>query len=76
MAFHCVTCSNSVIISRTEYLFLSLQPVMSVGKTAGFLSSNWISELVWDSECEEENYKIFKLNDLNGCWGKNSVPLI
>jgi len=26
---------------------------MSVDKTAGFLSPNWISELVWDSESEE-----------------------
>jgi len=54
MAFQCVTtCSNFVIISRTEYSFLSQQFAMSVRKTARFLSPNWISKLVWDSESEE-----------------------
>jgi hypothetical protein len=54
MAFQCVTtCSNFVIISWTEYIFLSQQSVMSVRKRAGFLSPNWISELVWGSESEE-----------------------
>ena len=53
MAFQWVTCTNCIIISQTEYPFLSQQSVMSVGKRAGFLSSNWISELVWDSEREE-----------------------
>jgi len=54
MAFHCVTtCSNCVIISWTEYSFLSQHSVMSVHKRVGFLSPNWISDLVWDSESEE-----------------------
>jgi len=53
MAFHCFTCSNCIIISRTEYSFLSQQSAMSVGKTAGFLSSNRVSELLWDSESGE-----------------------
>jgi len=54
MAFQCfTTCSNFLIISRTEYSFLSQQSVMSVHKRAKFLSPNWISELVWDSESEE-----------------------
>jgi hypothetical protein len=54
MAFQCfTTCSNFVIISQTEYSFLSQQSAMSVHKTAGFLSPNRISELVWDSESEE-----------------------
>ena len=54
MAVQCVTtCSNFVIISRTKYLFLSQQSAMSVRKTAGFLSPNQISELVWDSESKE-----------------------
>jgi len=53
MVFHCVTtCSNCVIISWTEYLFLSQQSAMSVHKRAGFLSPNQ-TELVWDSESEE-----------------------
>ena len=47
------TCSNFVILSQTEYSFLSQQSAMSVGKTAGFLSSNRVSELLWDSESEE-----------------------
>ena len=34
-------------------MFLSQQSAMSVRKTAGFLSPNRISELVWDSESEE-----------------------
>ena len=54
MKFECVTiCSNFVIKRRTEYSFLSQQATMSVFKTAGFLSQNQISELVWDSESEE-----------------------
>jgi len=54
MAFQCVTtCSNFVIINRTEYSFLSQQSAMSVRKRAGFLSPNWISELAWDSKSEE-----------------------
>ena len=54
MAFQCVaTCSSFVIITHTEYSFLSKQIAMSVRKTAGFLSPNRISQLVWDSESEE-----------------------
>jgi hypothetical protein len=54
MVFQCVTsCFNFPMISRTEYTFLSQQSAMSVRKTAVFLSSNWISELVWDRESEE-----------------------
>jgi len=54
MAFQCVTtCSNFVIITQTEYSFLSQQIAMSVRKRAVFLSPNQISELVWDSESEE-----------------------
>jgi hypothetical protein len=41
------------MISRTEYTFLSQQSAMSARKTAGFLSSNLISELVWDRKSEE-----------------------
>jgi len=47
------TCSSFIIISRTEYSILSQQFALSVRKRAGFLSPNWISELVWDSESEE-----------------------
>jgi len=54
MAFQrVITCSNFVIISPTEYSFVSQQIAMSVRKRAGFLSPNRISELVWDSESEE-----------------------
>ena len=53
MAFHCITCSSCVILSQTEYSFLSQQSVMSVGKRAEFPSSNRVSELLWDSESEE-----------------------
>jgi len=54
MALQCVaTCSNFVIITWTEYSFLSQQIVMSVRRRAGFLSQNRVSELVWDSESEE-----------------------
>ena len=54
MAFQCITtCSNFVIISWTEYLFLSQQSAMSMRKRAVFLSPNQISELVWDSKSEE-----------------------
>jgi hypothetical protein len=44
------TCFKCIIICRTEYLFLSKQSVMSVRKTAGFLSLNRLFEMVWDSE--------------------------
>jgi len=54
MAIQCVaTCSSFVIITQTEYSFLSQQIAMSVRKRAGFLSPNRISQLVWDSESEE-----------------------
>ena len=54
MAFQCViTCSNFVIISQTEYSFLSQQSAMSVRKRAGFLSPHPIYELVWDNKSEE-----------------------
>jgi len=54
MAFQCVTTfSNFVIISWTEYSFLSQQSAISVLKRATFLSPNQISELVWDSKSEE-----------------------
>ena len=54
MAFQCfTTCSNFVIISCTEYSFLSQQSAMSLRKRAGVLSPNRISELVWDSDSEE-----------------------
>jgi len=52
MAFHRITYSNCIIISQTEYSFLSQQSAMSVGKRAGFLSSNRASELLWESESE------------------------
>jgi len=53
-AFQCITtCSNFVIISRTEYLFLSQQSAMYVCKRARFPSPDRISELVWDSKSEE-----------------------
>jgi hypothetical protein len=45
-----ITCFKCIIISQTEYSFLSKQSVVSVYKRAGFLSLNWISELVWDSQ--------------------------
>jgi catabolite regulation protein CreA len=53
MVFHCVTTCSKCVISQTEYLFLSQQSAMSVRKRVGFLSPNWIYELVWDSESEE-----------------------
>jgi len=53
MAFQCFTCSYCVIISWTEHPFLIQQSGMSVCKTAGFLSSKQVSELVWDSGSEE-----------------------
>ena len=54
MALQCVTtCSSFIIISQTEYSFLSQQSVMSVRKRAGFPSPNQISALVWDSESKE-----------------------
>ena len=54
MAFHYVTTHfKCVIITWTKHSFLSQQSVKSVHKTAGFLSLNQISELVWDSESYE-----------------------
>jgi len=54
MAFQWVTtCSKFLIISRTEFSFLSQQSAMSVRKRARFLPPNQISELVWDNESEE-----------------------
>jgi len=53
MAIRCfTTCSTSVIITRTEYSFLSQQSAMSVRKRAGLLSLKRICEVVWDSESE------------------------
>ena len=53
MAFRFVTtCSNFLIISRTEDSFLSQQAAISVRKIAGFLSLKRIAKLVWDSENE------------------------
>jgi len=37
---------------QTEYSFLSQKSAMSVHNRGGFLSPNWISELVWDSKSE------------------------
>jgi len=60
MAFHYViTCFKRIIISRTEYSFLSKQSAMSVRKTAGFTFINWISKMVWDSK----SYKVGALCD-------------
>ena len=54
MVFHYVTTRfKSIIISWTEYSFLSKQSAMTVHKTDGFLSLNQISELVWDSKSYE-----------------------
>ena len=54
MVFQYVTTRfDFLIISRTEYSFLSQQSAMSVRKRAGFLSPNRMSELVLDSESEE-----------------------
>ena len=51
MVLHYVTTYfKCIIITWNEYSFLSKQSVMSVCKTAGFLSLNQISELVWDSQ--------------------------
>jgi len=51
MAFQCVTtCSNFLIISRTEYPFLSQQSAMSMCKRAGFMSLKRMAKVVWDSE--------------------------
>jgi hypothetical protein len=53
MALQCITTgSNFIIISQTDYSFLSQQSAISVRKRAGFLSPSRISELVWDSESE------------------------
>ena len=50
MVFHCVTKHlKCVILSWTEYSFLSKQSAISVHKTAGFLFLNWVSELIWDN---------------------------
>jgi hypothetical protein len=54
MAIQCVTtCSNFLTIKAGLNILLSQQSAMSARKTAGFLSPNWISELVWDREGEE-----------------------
>ena len=54
MAFQYVsTCSNYIIISRTEYSFLSQQSAMSVCKTARFLSPSQLPKLILDSESDE-----------------------
>jgi hypothetical protein len=51
MAIRCVTtCSTFVIITRTEYCFLSQQSAMSMRKGAELLSLKRICELIWDSE--------------------------
>ena len=47
------TCFKHVIISWTEYSFLSKQSVMSVPKRAWILYLNRISELVWYNESYE-----------------------
>ena len=49
MAFHYVTTHFKCVISWTEYSFLSKQSAISVHKTAGVLSLNWVSELIWDN---------------------------
>jgi hypothetical protein len=60
MVLQCITNGlNFLMISRTEYTFLSQQSVMSVRKRAGFLSPNRISELV----CDRENEEAGALND-------------
>ena len=60
MAFYYVTtCFKCVKISLTEYLFLSMQSMMSVWKRARFLSLNQISDLVWVSE----SYEVWALSD-------------
>ena len=54
MAFNFMTTCSSCVINWTEYSFLNQQFVMSaLGMKARFLSPNWISELVWDSESEK-----------------------
>ena len=54
MGFHYVnTCFICVIISRTEYSFLSKQTMKIVPQRAVFLSLNRISELIWDIESYE-----------------------
>ena len=51
MALHYVTTHfKYVIISETEYSFLSKQSAMSVRMRVGLLSLNQISEMIWDSE--------------------------
>ena len=55
MVFHCVTKHlKCVILSWTEYSFLSKQSVMSVCRTASLLPLNHISELVCDSEVTKQ----------------------
>jgi len=54
MALHYVTtCFTRVIITRTEYSFLSKQSVLSARMRPRFLSLNRLSELVWDSQSYE-----------------------
>jgi len=51
VAFHYVTTSfKCVVISQTEYSFLSKKSVMILRQRSGFLSLQRISELVWNSE--------------------------
>jgi hypothetical protein len=54
----CYQLFNFLMISRTEYTFLSQQSAMSVCKRAGFLSPNRISELVCDRESEEVGHRM------------------
>jgi hypothetical protein len=51
MAFHYVTtCFISVIITRTQYSFLSKQSALSARMRPRFLYLHQLSELVWDSQ--------------------------
>jgi hypothetical protein len=53
MAFHVTICFICVIITRTEYSFLSKQSVLTARMRPRFLSLNRLSELVWDSQSYE-----------------------
>jgi hypothetical protein len=54
MALHYIAiCLARVIITQTEYSFLSKQSVLSARMRPRFLSLNWLSELVWDSQSYE-----------------------
>jgi hypothetical protein len=55
MTLHCITTFSKsvIIISRTEYLFLSEQSAMCVRTRAGLLSPNRFSELVQGSMIEK-----------------------